>query len=216
MAYFEIKRIKGREYKYLRQSVRLADGRVVHKNAKYMGPVEPCYKISKERKDNSWIFVRKISKKVKNQLEKDSNSQDVFTRERARIIICSSEHLTCLQIAEKIGCDVRKVRRAIKEFNEKGLICLVRKKAKGAKVRFDKEIQDKILAQFSLAPLEFGHCYTVWTLPRFRKHLMEQGVVDSISIETLRQMIMERGAKLKKSKRWQYSPDKEFLKKSKQ
>jgi len=51
MAYFEIKRIKGREYKYLRQSVRLPDGRVVHKNAKYMGPVEPCYKTAKVRKE---------------------------------------------------------------------------------------------------------------------------------------------------------------------
>ena len=114
MAYFEIKRIKGREYKYLRQSVRLADGRVIHKNAKYMGPVEPCYKTDKGWKDNSWIFVRRISKKEKKQLEKDSSSQDVFIRERARIIIWSSEHLTCLQIAEKMGCDVRKVRRAIK------------------------------------------------------------------------------------------------------
>jgi hypothetical protein len=45
---------------------------------------------------------------------------------------------------------------------------------------------------------------------------MEQEVVDSISIETLRQMIIKRGAKLKKSKRWQYSPDKEFAKKNTQ
>lgn len=216
MAYFEIKRIKGREYKYLRQSVRLPDGRVIHKNARYMGPVEPCYKTVKGRKDSSWIFVREISEKEKTQLEKGSSSQDVFIRERSRIIVCSSGHLTCLQIAKKMGCDVRKVRRAIKAYNEKGLNCLIKRKAKGAKIKFDKEVQDKIMSHFSLNPLEFGHCYTVWTLPRFRKHLMEQEVVDSISIETLRQMIMKRGAKLKKSKRWQYSPDKEFAKKNKQ
>jgi len=38
--------------------------------------------------------------------------------------------------------------------------------------------------------------------------------VDAISIETLRQILIKRGAKLKKSKRWQYSPDKEFAKKT--
>jgi len=70
---------------------------------------------------------------------------------------------------KKIGYDVRKVRRAIKEFNEKGLSCLIKRKAKGARIKFDKEVQDTILSHFSLNPMEFGHCYTVWTLPRFRK-----------------------------------------------
>lgn len=54
-----------------------------------------------------------------------------------------------------------------------------------------------------------------WTLPRFRKHLMDSKVVDKISVEKVRQIINKAGAKLKKSKRWQYSPDKDFLKNGK-
>jgi hypothetical protein len=44
MAYIETKRINGKEYRYLRESVRLPDGRVVHRNVEYLGPVKPVYK----------------------------------------------------------------------------------------------------------------------------------------------------------------------------
>jgi len=46
-----------------------------------------------------------------------------------------------------------------------------------------------------------------------RRYLIESKVVDSISIETVRKILNDAGAKLKRSKRWQYSPDKEFEKK---
>ncbi|MBI4919271.1 hypothetical protein HY837_05025 [archaeon] len=40
MAYIEIKIINGRQYKYLRKSVRKGN-KVVHKTVKYLGPVHP-------------------------------------------------------------------------------------------------------------------------------------------------------------------------------
>tara|TARA_Y100000031_G_C7882472_1_gene231413 strand:- start:246 stop:401 length:156 start_codon:yes stop_codon:yes gene_type:complete len=48
MVYTEIKTIKGRQYKYLRKSVRI-DGRVVHRPVKYLGPVEPRYRSQKKK-----------------------------------------------------------------------------------------------------------------------------------------------------------------------
>ena len=44
MTYIEIKEIAGREYRYLRKSVQLADGRIIHPNLKYIGPVDPVYR----------------------------------------------------------------------------------------------------------------------------------------------------------------------------
>ena len=44
MVYIDIKTVKGRRYKYLRKSVRLKDGRVVHRNVKYLGPAGPIHK----------------------------------------------------------------------------------------------------------------------------------------------------------------------------
>jgi hypothetical protein len=43
MTYIEIKKINGREYRYLRESKMMPDGRIIHPNLKYIGPVDPVY-----------------------------------------------------------------------------------------------------------------------------------------------------------------------------
>lgn len=47
MVYLEIKTIKGRGYKYLRESIRIGD-RVIHRTVRYIGPVQPRYKMKAE------------------------------------------------------------------------------------------------------------------------------------------------------------------------
>ncbi|MBS3176394.1 hypothetical protein J4457_04105 [Candidatus Woesearchaeota archaeon] len=42
MSYVEIKTIKGRKYKYLRESIRVGES-VTHPMVRYMGPIEPIY-----------------------------------------------------------------------------------------------------------------------------------------------------------------------------
>ena len=126
----------------------------------------------------------------------------------------SSQKLFAKQIAEKTDCEERKVRKAIREFNEKGLQALQRGKAKGAAAKFDDPKKSIFLMHFSKKPLEFKLHFTTWTLPRFRNHLIDYKVVESISIETLRRILMKARAKLERSKRWQYSPNKDFHKKN--
>ena len=201
---------------YLRHSVRMRDGRVVHKNVKYLGPVEPIYKKKMKRKDTSRIFVRSLSNHEKDKLGKYKKHESAFTRDRAKILLWSDNAMSCISISEKLDCDVRKVRSAVKDFNKRGIDSLIRRKAKGAEPKFTEEDREKILEQFSKDPREFDYAFTAWTLPRFREHLIKQGVVDSICVETVRQIIMKAGAKLKRSKRWQYSPDKDFDKKNEQ
>lgn len=214
MAYDRIKTVYGRRYRYIVEGKRIK-GKVKQRVVKYLGPVDPIYKTKKKHRKNSRIFVRSLADDEKNILEKGRRSSDAFRRDRSRILLFSSRGLSSQIIADKLGCDVRKVRRAIKEFNEKGTACLKRKKAKGAEPKFTEETRKKILEHFSKDPKEFGYTFTAWTLPRFREHLIKQGVVDSICIETVRQMIMKAGARLTRSKRWQYSPDKDFAKKNK-
>lgn len=212
MAYIEIKTIKGKQYKYLRKTVRNKN-RMEHITLKYIGPVEPIYKVSKREKTNASIYVRQLTNQEKIQLEKETKSNISFTRDRAKIILLSAQKLFAKQIAEKTNCEERKVRLAIKAFNEKGLFALQRGKAKGAIIKFTPEIKKMILMHFSKKPFYFGYHFTAWTLPRFRKHIIDYKVVSSISIERVRQILNEAGARLKRSKRWQYSPDKEFYKK---
>jgi transposase len=214
MAYTRIKTINGKSYKYLVAGKRV-DGNVQQKVVKYLGPVNPIYKIGNKReKTNASVYAKNLTEQEKNELNKAAKSSNAFTRDRAKIILFSSQRSFARQIAEKINCEERKVRKAITEFNKKGLAALQRGKAKGAIPTFTDIIKKIILMHFSKKPSEFSLHFTTWTLPRFRKHLMDYKVVDSISIEKLRQILMQAGAKLERSKRWQYSPDKDFHKKN--
>lgn len=214
MSYIEIKKINGKEYKYLRKTVRVGK-KIEHVTLKYLGPVNPTYKTGQKRgKSNASIYVRELTAVETLELKKAIHSSNVFIRDRSRIILLSSQKYFAKPIANSIGCEERKVRFAIKEFNEKGLMALQRGKAKGAVPKFSKEIKQIILMHFSKQPKEFELHYTTWTLPRFRKHLVDYKVVESISIEKVRQILDEAGARLKQSKRWQYSPDKQFGKKT--
>ena len=214
MTYTRVKTINGRSYKFLVAGKRV-EGKVQQKVVKYLGPINPIYKIGKKRaKTNASVYARTLTEQEKTELNKATKSSIAFVRDRAKIILLSSQRLFAKQIANKIGCEEKKVRKAIKEFNSKGLKSLQRGKAKGAIPKFD-EIKKKItLMHFSKTPMSFGYHFTTWTLPRFAKHLIDYKVVDSISIEKVRQILDEAGARLKRSKRWQYSPDKDFDKKN--
>lgn len=217
MSFVRTKTINGRQYKYLVSGVR--DGtNVRQKVVKYLGPVEPKYRIGKKReKTNASIYARALSDEERSTIVDTSmRSPEAFMRDRARIILVSSqERLFARQIAERMICDERKVRLAIKAFNEKGLDALQRRKAPGARPKFTSEVKQVILMHFAKSPHDFNYAFTTWTLPRLRKHLIEYSVVESISMEQLRQILLKAKAKLKKSKRWQYSPDPELDKKNK-
>lgn len=215
MSYIEIKIINGKKYKYLRKAVR-TDGKIKKITLKCLGPVNPIYRVRIKRKTNASIYVRSINKKEEEKLSQALHSNNAFARDRAKIILLSLEKMSAVAIALKISCETRKARLAIKSFNQEGLKALERKKAKGAEPTFSKEDRLAILLHFSKEPREFGLHFTSWTLPRFRKHLLEANVVSKISLDTIRRIIMKAGARLAKSKRWQYSPDKNFLKKRKQ
>lgn len=214
MTYTRIKTINGRSYKFLVAGKRV-EGKVQQKVVKYLGPVNPIYKIGKKRaKTNASVYARTLTEQEKTELNKATKSSIAFVRDRAKIILLSSQRLFAKQIANKIGCEEKKVRKAIKEFNNKGLKALQRGKAKGAVPKFTDTTKKVILTHFSKKPSEFELHFTTWTLPRFKQHLIDYNVVASISIEKLRQLLIGVGAKLERSKRWQYSPDKEFHKKN--
>lgn len=211
--HYEVYTIKGRKYKYQVENYR--EGSKIRHKKKYVGPVEPLNK--KQRKKGSGrkpkLFVRGLTNEEKEVLKKATKSNVSFTKDRANLLLLSSRKFTVKEITQKTSCDVRKARTAIKVFNEKGLASLKRGKAKGAIPKFTDIVKKIILLHFSKQPKDFGLHFTTWTLPRFRQHIIDYKIVDSISIEKVRQILDNAGARLKRSKRWQYSPDKDFDKK---
>ena len=209
----EIYKIKGKEYRYEVKNYRT--GKKIKHKKKYLGPVNPVNR--KERKKGAGrkpnIFVRSPLDEEKQLLKKAVKSNNSFVRDRARIILLSANKLSVKQISKNLIFELRKIRKAIKDFNNRGLDALQRGKAKGAVPKFTDITKKVILMHFSKQPRDFGLHFTAWTLPRFKNHLIDYKIVDSISIERLRQILDGAGARLKRSKRWQYSPDKDFDKK---
>jgi transposase len=212
--HYETYTIKGRKYKYSVHNYRTGE-KVRHKKT-YVGPVEPVNKAQRKKGQGRKpeIFVRELTKDEKRAIEKSVKSCRAFVRDRAKILLLSSKGTSAKDIAKMSSSEIRKVRAAIKSFNNRGISALQRGKAKGAARKFDDIKKKIILMHFSKSPKDFGLHFTAWTLPRFRDHLIDYNVVESISIESLRQILMKSGAKLEKSKRWQYSPDKDFHKKN--
>ena len=213
MSYVEIKTINGRKYKYLRKSIREGD-KVRHVTIKCLGPVDPIYKTGISRKTNASIYIRSLSSMEIKVLKKATKSNIAFTQDRAKILLLSSKGFFAGQIADKIGCEPRKVRKAIKAFNMKGLNALQRGKSRGAKPKFTKEQRAKMLMIASTEPSKLDLHFTAWSLPKIKRYFIENEIVDSISIESIRQLLKSEGIKLKKSKRRQYSNDPDFAKKN--
>ena len=214
LMHYETYTIKGRKYKYSVHNYRTGD-KVRHKKT-YVGPIEPVNKAQRKKGQGRKpeIFVRGLTKEEKETIEKSTKSSMAFVRDRAKILLLSSKGTSAKDIAKMSSSEIRKVRVAIKSFNNRGISALQRGKAKGAIPKFDDIKKKIILMHFYKTPVSFGYHFTTWTLPRFAKHLIEYKVVESICIESLRQILMKAGAKLERSKRWQYSPDKDFHKKN--
>ncbi|MFQ5887673.1 MAG: transposase, partial [Candidatus Hydrothermarchaeales archaeon] len=210
MTYERIKRIKGREYRYLVKGIRV-NGKVKQKVVKYLGPVDPVQKKRRGGGRKPSVFAREPTPHERQMLLRKKRSPKVFERERALIILHSANGMDVKTICEKISREQRMVRRAIHDFNEKGLKALVQKKAKGAEPKFTKEQRARILEAVMTDPRKLGLSFTTWSLPKLKAYLIETGAVDSISIETIRTILHSQGVKLVRSKRWQYSNDPDFL-----
>ena len=106
------------------------------------------------------------------------------------------------------------VRRAIKDFNNKGLAFLIRGKTTGRKKKFTEEQRAKILEVINTDPRKLGQNVTTWSLPKLKNYFVENKIVEKISIETIRTIMRKENIKYKKSRKWQYSNDPNFAKKN--
>jgi hypothetical protein len=54
---------------------------------------------------------------------------------------------------------------------------------------FNEEQREQIVQIARTNPRQLGLHYTRWSLQRLRRYLMEHGIVEHISVETIRQII---------------------------
>lgn len=158
--HIEIYKIKGRKYKYEVSNYRIGD-KVKHRK-KYLGPVSPVNKTQKKRGTGRKpsAFIRKLTEEEKQELEKASRSNDAFAKERADIILQSAEGIRTSEICKKMQREKRSILKAIKSFNENGLVCLHRGKTTGPKPKFIEEQKAKILEVLNTDPRKLEKNFT--------------------------------------------------------
>ncbi|NOZ29716.1 MAG: helix-turn-helix domain containing protein [Chloroflexi bacterium] len=136
------------------------------------------------------IYVRLLRDNEQKRLrELAQRRDDIHMSKRARIILLSAQGYTVPQISARVGLHPINVRKWIHRFNAHGVSGLQSGKSPGRPPRFTEEQRLAIIKLAQANPQDLGLPFKRWSLQRLRKYVMATGVVDSISAETIRQIL---------------------------
>lgn len=136
------------------------------------------------------IYVRLLRDSEQKRLQDMASGRgDPQMRKRARIILLSAQGYTVPQISTQVGLHPINVRKWIHRFNDRGIAGLRSGKSPGRPPRFSAEQRATIVRIARTDPKDLGLPFEHWSLQRLRRYLIQTGIVDSISAETVRQIL---------------------------
>jgi transposase len=160
------------------------------------------------------VFVRAISEVEGRELQRlVRRSRDAVVARRAAVVLCSAQGMSVPEIVGTVFVDAGHIRAVLKDFNERGFAALRPGRSPGRPRRIDEQTRERIVSVALSRPHDLGRPFTHWSLPKLRDHLIETGVVESISHEGVRQVLAERGISFQRTKTWKQSTDPEFERK---
>jgi transposase len=108
----------------------------------------------------------------------------------ARIVLGRLSGLSIPAVATNVGVHPNTVRNCLRRFEEQGLRGLAHASAgKPKNIAFSDAIRDEISRVAMHSPASAGEPHSQWSLRRLRDHLLRRGVVQTISVEGLRQLL---------------------------
>ena len=157
------------------------------------------------------IFVRPLSERERESLEKRLRSKDAFAMRRSQVLLASARGERAPRIAKNLGCASQTARDAINDFNERGLDALRRISSRPMRTRdaFDQESAEALRGVLHRSPREFGYGASLWTLEMAAEVAFEEGLTEGrVSGETIRATLSRLlGVRWMRAKRWITSPD---------
>jgi transposase len=160
------------------------------------------------------VFVRAISDVEGRELQRLArHSRDAVVARRAAVVLCSAQGMSVSEIVGTVFFDAGHIRSVLKDFNKRGFAALRAGRSPGRPRRIDEQTRERIVAVALSRPHDLGLPFTHWSLPKLRDHLIESGVIASISHEGVRQLLAERGISFQRTKTWKQSNDPEFERK---
>lgn len=155
------------------------------------------------------VFVKNYRrKKDKTRLRKIIQRHgDKVTVRRAQVLLQSIEGNTVQEIKHNLAMSARHVRQIIHAFNEEGFESLWHIYKGGRKPKFTEQQREDIAQIALLPPRSLKIPVNRWTLSLLVEQAKEQRIVESISIETVRQILMELDVRLRRTKTWKETND---------
>ncbi len=132
---------------------------------------------------------------------------NVVTWRRAQIVLWAAQGYSVARIAGIGFTSEDRVRAVIHSFNRDGFLSLSPKYAGGRPYKFGVETRAEIVRVVLCRPKTLGKPYTRWSLTKLADYLVDVGVVDDISTESIRRILDEEGVSYQRLKTWKESND---------
>lgn len=140
------------------------------------------------------LYVRKLEDAEGKELERVlKNTENDVSVQRLMIIHLSSQGHKVQEISRQVDLHPINVRKWIHRFNTDGIDGLRSGKSPGRPPLFT-EVQRKAIVDIASSdPISLNRPFDQWSLQRLRKYLIDDKVVEQISVETIRQILRAQG-----------------------
>ncbi len=139
------------------------------------------------------LYVRPPKADEKPKLEELARGSDEELARRAHIILMSAQRTGVHEIAGSVGLHPINVRKWIHRFEKYGVKGLLPRRSPGRPRLFTREQRDAIVRLATTDPRSLGLDYDAWSLQRLRAELIDRGLVNDVSQETIRQQLLRSG-----------------------
>jgi transposase len=155
------------------------------------------------------LELREISNEEGNRLLRivRRGAGNIVMWRRAQIVLWAAQGYPVGRIAEIGFTSEDRVRAVIRNFNRDGFSSLSPSYAGGRPYKFDAPTRTEITRIALSQPKTLGRPYTRWSLTKLADYLVESGVVDDISIESIRRILDSEGVSYQRLKTWKESND---------
>lgn len=139
------------------------------------------------------LFSRMIKADEKPLMEELVKGADDELARRVQIVLLSAQRTGVHEISAMVGLHPINVRKWIHRFNRFGLKGLYPRRSPGRPRLFSQQQREAIVGLATTDPRVLGLEFDAWSLQRLRSQLIQRGVMNDVSAETIRQELLRSG-----------------------
>jgi len=149
------------------------------------------------------LYVRPLSEEERSQLGgMIAQSEPETLGTRAHIVLLSSQGYSSIEIASLIGRHPASIRKWIHRFNDQGIASLTDAPSPGRKRSYTEDQAQQIVDIALTEPRALGQPYNRWSLHRLVRYIIDTGLLESVSHDTIWRILRNRGIHFQKGEGW--------------